>query len=382
MTQGVQPVANATGGNPDYSVWTVNGYTVLDLSHLGFAAPFSNPLLLTIRSTLPDSHFRCSGSAVPFSTAEYTNLVVNGAATGSGLMGPYAPLVDYVNPNTLPAAAPTQIPLPALKYCGILPPTPPNLNTPALSPNNDCTSSGQFCVDFPNQYWPSNTTHHSSPNLNCPDTKPDQPPTAIYFVATQFPTPALTHALDTGDSCNTTQQPNPCNQIVVQGTQNTELPGGVAWQAPLPLTIVGSGFGTLAQLPYAGPANSLPGTSGSPLLTIADDGNSSGGTTAWNTNGSACQMYIADWRDSSISLIANLPVNVHDSYQQAYLLPAVLSPLWDYSPLTFSAAAGCPVSYNTSTGKGDNLTIAVTNPQTGNQSIIQVTVSPANSVLF
>ena len=88
VIQGVWPVANTSGG---YSVWTANGYTVLDLTQLnGFQSlcPGSGqsclPLYLTVRNTLPGSGFPCSGAAVPFNTAEYTNE----DGDGGGLMGP------------------------------------------------------------------------------------------------------------------------------------------------------------------------------------------------------------------------------------------------------------------------------------------------------
>jgi hypothetical protein len=62
----------------------------------GGEATSCNPLLLTIRNTLPNtSTFPCSGQAVPYSTAEYTD--------AGGLMGPYVPQVDYVDARATPA---------------------------------------------------------------------------------------------------------------------------------------------------------------------------------------------------------------------------------------------------------------------------------------
>jgi hypothetical protein len=92
QAQGVMPVANDSG---TYSVWQVDGYTVLDMSQFnlfqnvvcsttGSTTTCNHPLLMQIRNTLPSSTFGCSGAAVPFSTAEYTD--------AGGLMGPYVPL--------------------------------------------------------------------------------------------------------------------------------------------------------------------------------------------------------------------------------------------------------------------------------------------------
>jgi hypothetical protein len=375
VTQGIQPVANNASPSPTYSAWTVNGYTVLDLTQFtSFNTASASPLLLAIRNTLPSSGFNCSAASVPFSTAEYTNADGNGA----GLMGPFVPLVDYIDPFYLKGTkAPTQFALPDYHYCGVPPSTAPALNAPSLSPapNYNCTSAGQFCLDWPNQFWQSNTTN-TSPNLNCPITStPQEPPTAIYFVATQFPTPALTWATDNSENCagpDSAQQPNPCNQIVVQSPQTTEeprgyvlQPAGPTWQPPLPVTIVGTGFGALPQpLPFAGYASSLVGAGNTQALTVSDDGEGAGGL-AWSTNPAsnayttACQVYIANWTDTSISLVLNLPVGLQDGYQTAGRLSAVLSPLSDFSPLSFAATPQCPVV------AGDNLTFTLTNPQNG-----------------
>jgi hypothetical protein len=148
------------------------------------------------------------------------------------------------------------------------------------------------------------------------------------------------------------------------------------------LTIVGAGFGALQQpLPFAGYANSLLSSAGTQLLVISDDGNSNGGT-GWNTSGTACQVYIANWTDTAISLVANLPAGVQDFYQDDYGLTAVLSPLDDFSPLTFPGASECPVAYNAARG-GDNLTFTVINPQTGaSYTTPKIQVSQAGTTLF
>jgi hypothetical protein len=339
VTGGVHPVLNPNT-NASYSVWQVQGYTVVDLSQFS-AAGFttSDPMLISIRNTLPSSTFGCSGAAVPFSTAEYTNADGN----GGGLMGPYVPLVDYVDPNNLARPAGVPWSLPSANSCGVF----PNNGAPSFNSPN-----GVAPLDFPQQYWPSSAIY----GLSC-GTVGALPP-QIYFAATQFPTPATT---EFGQSCKTATQPNPCNQIIEQSAQTTESPG--TWQPPLPVTIVGTNFGFL-------PDGSLPlAVASSIYIEVSDDGAGSG--LHWNTNSPllSCQMYISNWTNTSIALAANLPVGVTDLYQTG----VVLSPLNDVSPLTFAAASpfsttGCPVA------SGDNLTFTVTNPQTGATSNPPVTV--------
>jgi len=367
VTQGVQPIANSNGA---YSLWTTNGYTILDLTQLSSFTP-ADALLMTLRNTMPSAGFSCSGAAVPFSTAEYTNVDGNGA----GMMGPFAPLVDYVDPYSLPASAPSQYALPDPNYCGVLPASSPNLNAPSLSGQSECQDNGANCLSWPNQFWSSNST--VPPNLYCPAGAPVEPTTAIYFVATQFPTPVPTWESGNSENCATSQQPNACNQIVVQSPQTTDAPAGSTWQPPLPLTIVGTGFGALpGPLPFVGAASSLKGPGNSQLLTITDEGNGPGGI-GWSTSGDACQVYIANWTDSGIALVVNLPVGVQNYYQQLSSLTSVLSPLGDYSPLTFLPPSGCPVV------AGDTLEFTVTNPQNGHASgATTVTVSQAGVTLF
>jgi hypothetical protein len=122
---------------------------------------------------------------------------------------------------------------------------------------------------------------------------------------------------------------------------------------PMPVTIVGSGFGYLGgTLPYVAP--------NPPYLQIKDDGHSTGGV-AWNTNGdppSSCQVYVANWNDTSISLVINAPIDAYNLYLGT---GDYLSPLSDFSPLTLF-----PNAYNTQScpvGTGDVLEFTVTNPQ-------------------
>jgi hypothetical protein len=87
-------------------------------------------------------------------------------------------------------------------------------------------------------------------------------------------------------------------------------------------------------------------------------------------------MYIANWTDSSISLVANLAAGVQNQYLQDNLFSTLLSPLSDISPLTFFAAPGCPII------AGDSLTFTVTNPQNGAASSIAAVVQPAGTMPY
>lgn len=123
------------------------------------------------------------------------------------------------------------------------------------------------------------------------------------------------------------------------------------------MTIVGSGFGYYGQtLPFAAQNPSY--------LQINDDGHSTDGATAWNTAGTTelpiaeCKVYVANWSDTSISLVINAPINAYNLYLGT---GDPLSPLSDFSPLTLF-----PNAYNTQVcpvGTGDTLTFYVTNPE-------------------
>jgi len=359
----VPPTPSYPASDNNFSVWTFNGcnndgtcdtYTLLDLTKLPHFST-SLPLLFTLRNTLPSSGFSCSGAAVPFSTAEYTNYTPQGyqdpAGAGGGLMGPYVPLVDYADFSTVPRT-PTPLTaanLPDEGYCGRFPisvtdgsPLYPALNNPAVN----------GAVNWPTQYWglPGDTNNL---HLQCGASgSPFQP--QIYFVATQRTSRAINHS----PTCNTSTQPNPCNQIVAQGPQETwDLPSGqYQWQPALPITIVGTGFGYLPQatLPLA--------VGSSSYLEIIDDGSGSG--QPWDTNnGAQCQMYIANWTDNNISVIAGVPGFPTPQQNGAYV---PLPPLDDVSPWTFfqllqgsppPSDRVCPVA------AGDHLTFTVTNPQ-------------------
>ena len=197
---------------------------------------------------------------------------------------------------------------------------------------------------------------------------------------------------------------NGCSQIVIQGAQDTELPPlnpDYPWQPPLAVAITGTGFGFLpiftqpyagqGTQPYVGQASALMNTAGTQsVLTISDDGCSSPNcSSAWTTEPgqldtqSSCQVYIAEWNDSNIWLLLNLPVDVQDGYLEAAgFVPATyLSPLSDVTWWPFQAAApspsatGCPVGY-TSTSQSDTLKFQIYNPETGSTASVSVGVSP------
>ena len=188
---------------------------------------------------------------------------------------------------------------------------------------------------FPQQYWPNEYPGTTGPpNLNCtPGAGTPQPtfqPT-IDFVATQFQTQVRqsTEPAHNSPYCqdqDTTGSPNLCVQMFNQLPQ-TELN---TWQPPLPLTIVGQGFGYLSGLPWAGASPTNPCSSPvSPLCyVVIEDNEARGGN--WTTASGTCEVYISDWTDGSISLQVGLPVNQTDGSSQS----VVLSPLTDFSPWT------------------------------------------------
>lgn len=125
----------------------------------------------------------------------------------------------------------------------------------------------------------------------------------------------------------------------------------MTYQPPLPLTIVGTGFGYLSGLPWVGLKP--------PYIVVSNDDASHGGQNPWNTGSGVlgqCQVYIADWSDTAISLMVGLPQTV---VNQASV---TISPYTDMGPQTFfqqAPSSNCPVSVN------DNISVTVTNPQSG-----------------
>lgn len=162
---------------------------------------------------------------------------------------------------------------------------------------------------------------------------------------------------------------NACMQLIAQA-QQTEAN---ADQPPFPLQVIGKGFGYLSGLPQAqaNPSNikiqaytALPPPLGSGQLIW--DTSVTTGSTAGN-----CQVYIADWTDSAISLLVGLPTSAMNSNQSL-----LLSPLTDMTPQAFfqplSQTVACPLV------AGNYLQLTVTNPQslsTGSLAAGQIVMS-------
>ncbi len=335
----------------------------------------TSPLILTVRSTMPAASFASSAFSVPYSTAEYTNSDLQGA----GFMGPYVPQLDYAAvgaftneaqntcgvPGDTPLLCPALFPPPAALQLGDLPATGGfTSHFPGANMNILATASQQSW--FPQQYWPGeNGGTTNPPNLNCSVGSSSFTP-QIDFVATQFSTQVLQSGVPTAannycTNADTTASPNPCVQTFQQA-QQTEVN---AYQPPLPVTIVGSGFGYLSGLPWAG---TLP----APANLVVQDT-----TQGWSTGSGACVLYVSDWTDNAISLQVGLPTTPENSNH------LLLYPLTDMSPLTFFAPASsvpCLIS------PGDSLTFTVKNQQQpGNTSaVVSVTAvgTPTGSGLL
>jgi hypothetical protein len=409
ITQGVSPVLidrNSNGDYDSYGLWVVNAslgggvtvpYVVLDLSRFvgtsGTTALNSNgtavtvpafttsqDLLIEMRTTLPNTSsgysFPCSGAAVPYSTAEYTSL------GGGGMMGPFAPYVISWAPGNSPVNYPNPNLPTTTQYCG-----DPGTAGPLLT--NPIGNGTQG--DFPRQYWPTGSnTGAANLTLNCPTSPSSSTSTpSIQYVSTQAP-----NAVDyTGGPTNCTT-PTTCNQVILQSTERTEMPGGASWTPGIPLTIVGSGFGYFAYAASGQPFNaSLPYASmGSapPQIYIGYCPHGSYQCTpstgiTWDTTNTSCQVYINNWYDTSISLVLATTDDVQNIYQsQSPLLAGTyLSPLSDLTFDTLSAASGCQMTAN------DYLYFTITNPQSGNSNptglnqwfnakILAATTTPTN----
>ena len=88
-------------------ITAANGYTFLDLTAISGYQQLSS---LNLRNLGPASTFNCAGDIVPWDTGEYT--------PGGGLMGEYAPFVDYpLAANLIQVAGPP----PATGGCAIFP---------------------------------------------------------------------------------------------------------------------------------------------------------------------------------------------------------------------------------------------------------------------
>jgi hypothetical protein len=87
----------STGTPQPAWVNSANGYTWLDLSKSG-DPNYMDWNQIAIRNILPSSTFNCAASYVPYHDAQATT-------SGSGLMGLYAPVIDYPVAASLPTAA-------------------------------------------------------------------------------------------------------------------------------------------------------------------------------------------------------------------------------------------------------------------------------------
>jgi hypothetical protein len=108
---------------PDW-VTPANGYTWLDLSK---SPDYANLNQLAMRNILPATAFRCGGQLLPYKVAEATN-----TQSGAGLMGLYAPVIDFPTADALP---PTAAPLTGNSTCATFPIGPPAVNSPT---NQNC----------------------------------------------------------------------------------------------------------------------------------------------------------------------------------------------------------------------------------------------------
>jgi hypothetical protein len=244
VRKGVAPVTveNANGAWSYSLVQDSYGYNVLDLSQFVGLLSGTNAFIpcpdvtqpcsdlqLLIRETLPNpsataqpSPFTCSVQAVPFYATQYTNA----DGKGAGLMGPYLPRVDYQSlaRASLPRPPVLQSDLPDPGFCGVLP-SAPMLNAP---------SSGNP-ANWPT-YWSALTCGTSSP-----------PQAAPSFVA------SLVATEDWSNNDTLCGSTGACNFVNYLTPQNDAFP--TATPPPVPITIVGTGFGYLSTT-AAGPPQS------------------------------------------------------------------------------------------------------------------------------
>jgi hypothetical protein len=162
-------------GTPQPS-WVIraNGYSWLDLST---ASNYLQLNQLAIRNILPSSTFQCAGQFVPYKVGDATT-------GGGGLMGLYAPLIDFPVASQLPQHA---SPVPGPAACAVYPQGPPA----ALSGSN------QTCAVLP------------------------PPPIAISTLTTQCSTPG-------------------CNQVVAQSQPPISILGRGFGSFPLGLPYTGN----------------------------------------------------------------------------------------------------------------------------------------------
>ncbi|HLY17345.1 MAG TPA: hypothetical protein VKR61_08975 [Bryobacteraceae bacterium] len=113
-----------------------NGYTLLDLTAL---ANYQQMKSFTLRDILPAGTFNCAGQVIPYRTGEATT-------GGDGLMGLYAPVVDYPAAAGLPSmATPVSGPASCDTYPGGPPAISPDCAVLLPSPTT-ITSISSYCA--------------------------------------------------------------------------------------------------------------------------------------------------------------------------------------------------------------------------------------------
>ena len=86
-----------TGVTPPSWVTPANGYTWVDLTKVPYG-DYRTLNQIMIRNILPAASFDCAGELVPYKSGQATT-------KGSGLIGVYAPVIDYPVATSLPASA-------------------------------------------------------------------------------------------------------------------------------------------------------------------------------------------------------------------------------------------------------------------------------------
>jgi hypothetical protein len=103
-----------TGATPPSWVTPANGYTWLDLTAI---ANYQTLNQIAIRNILPATSFDCSAQLIPYKVGEAT-------LAGAGLMGLYAPVIDYPVASSLPTTA---TPITGPNSCAVFPVGPPTV---------------------------------------------------------------------------------------------------------------------------------------------------------------------------------------------------------------------------------------------------------------
>ena len=100
-------------------VTPANGYTWLDLSLIPNSLTVNE---IAIRDIMPSSWFNCATQLIPYKVGE-------GTTGGVGLMGQYAPLIDYPQASLLPTTAAPLPPNLEPPTCAVFPIGPPMVST-------------------------------------------------------------------------------------------------------------------------------------------------------------------------------------------------------------------------------------------------------------